>query len=446
MRSLNARVALSAGAVLAVFIALAAFALEQAFSDSARSARQERLLAQVYLLMAAAEVSNDGHVSFPNAPTEARLEMPGSGLYASIADAKGQAVWRSRSALSVNAPYAARIPPGTQQFEAVKDADGHAYFVQGFGVTWSVGTRSYPLTFSVAEDLRPFEQQLSIYRHTLWAWLGVTAVVLLIALTLTLRWGLSPLRRVAEELHKLEDGEQEQIAGDYPTELKGLTDNLNTLLMHERAQQKRYRDALADLAHSLKTPLALVRGTLNSTRAEPELAQALEEQVERMDRIVGYQLQRAAASTRSRIGAPQPLRAAVERVLSALTKVYAAKAIRTEIDIAPNLRFRGDESDLLEMLGNVLDNACKWCEARVRVSATLESARLALTIEDDGHGIDPADAERVLERGTRADQSMPGHGIGLAVTRDIVEAYGGRVEIERSELGGALVVLRLPGV
>jgi two-component system, OmpR family, sensor histidine kinase PhoQ len=446
MRSLNARVALSAGAVLAVFIALAAFALEQAFSDSARSARQERLLAQVYLLMAAAEVSADGHVSLSNAPLDARLDMPGSGLYAAITDAKGQIVWRSRSALSVNAPYGARIHPGTQKFEQITDADSHAYFLQSFGVTWSVGARSYPLTFSVAEDLKPFEQQISIYRHTLWAWLGVTAVLLLIALWLTLRWGLSPLRRVADELHKLEHGEQEQITGDYPSELKGLTDNLNTLLVHERAQQKRYRDALADLAHSLKTPLALVRGTLNSARVERELAHALEEQIERMDRIVGYQLQRAAASTRSRIGTPQPLHAAVERVLAALTKVYAAKPIRTELDVAADLRFRGDESDLLEMLGNVLDNACKWCATRVRVSATLREGSLALCVEDDGRGIDPADAQRVLERGTRADQSVPGHGIGLAVTRDIIEAYGGRIEIGHSPLGGAAVILVLPGV
>ena len=126
--------------------------------------------------------------------------------------------------------------------------------------------------------------------------------------------------------------------------------------------------------------------------------------------------------------------------------MHADKRIETEIAIDSALRFRGDEGDLLELLGNVLDNACKWCRSRVRASAVLSEGQLALTVEDDGSGISDADAQRVLERGNRADQSVPGHGIGLAVTRDIVEAYGGRVVIARSTLGGASVTLLLPGL
>ncbi len=449
MRSLNARVALSAGLVLAVFVALAAFALERAFRDSARSAREERLLAQVYLLMAATEVSPTGQVTLSNAPAEASFDLPGSGLYATIADAQGHAVWRSRSALSVDAPFIASIPAGTQHFEQV-DTRAHSYFLQSFGVTWSAKPRSYPLTFSVAEDLKAYSQQLSVYRRTLWGWLGAGTVLLLAVQWTTLRWGLRPLRLVADEVRRLEQGEQQHIEGNYPTELKALTDNLNTLLSHERAQQKRYRDALADLAHSLKTPLALVRGVLNRPQPQADVARSLEEQVERMDRIVGYHLQRASASARSRLLAPQPLRPAVERVSRALQKVYADKAIAFDVDVAAELRFRGDEGDLLELLGNVLDNACKWCRAHVRVSAKLSSEtrtdQLTLTIEDDGPGIDEADAQRVLQRGTRVDQTVPGHGIGLGVTRDIIDAYEGRIVIARSALGGAAVTLVLPGI
>jgi two-component system sensor histidine kinase PhoQ len=272
------------------------------------------------------------------------------------------------------------------------------------------------------------------------------ALLLLVAQWLILRWGLAPLRRVADELTRLERGQQEQIAGNYPTEVKRLTDNLNTLLTHERAQQKRYRDALADLAHSLKTPLALVRGALTQSKPEAELARTLAEQVQRMDHIVGYHLQRAAASGRSGLAAPQPVRPAVERVLKALSKVHAEKQIETEVNIDADLRFRGDEGDLMELLGNVLDNACKWCRSQVRASGEIRDGRLALTVEDDGPGIPEADAERVLQRGIRADQSVPGHGIGLAVARDIVEVYDGRVLIGRSTLGGAAVTLVLPGV
>jgi len=196
----------------------------------------------------------------------------------------------------------------------------------------------------------------------------------------------------------------------------------------------------------LKTPLALVRGALNQNKPESELAHTLQEQVERMDRIVGYHLQRAAASGRTGVVTPQPLRAVVERVVKALSKVYAEKKIDTQIEIDSALRFRGDEADLLEMLGNVLDNACKWCAGQVRVSAKLAGTQLSLCVEDDGPGIAAADAQRVQERGFRADQSVPGQGIGLAVTRDIVEAYDGQISIGTSALGGAAVTLVLPGL
>lgn len=445
MRSLSARVALSAGIVLAVFIALAAFALDQAFRDSARSAREERLLAQVYLLMSAAEVDAHGAVTIATGPLEPRFEMPQSGLYAIVIDAAGHVVWRSSSALNVDVPYGAQIPAGVHTFEQVTDRAGRAYFLQSFGVSWATSGGSFPFTFSVAEDLQPFEQQLSAYRKNLWAWLGATAVLLLIAQSLTLRWGLRPLRRLADEVSRLEHGERQQIEGDYPSEVKGVTDNLNTLLTHERARQKRYRDALADLAHSLKTPLALVRGTLNQSQAAPEMANALHEQVERMDRIVGYHLQRAASGS-SGLVAPQPVRPAVERMVKALAKVYAEKHIDTHIDVDAALRFRGDEADLLEMLGNVLDNACKWCRSQVRVSAQVNATRLSLCVEDDGPGIAPADIQRVQERGVRADQSVPGQGIGLAVTRDIIAAYEGELVIGASILGGAAVTLVLPGL
>jgi two-component system sensor histidine kinase PhoQ len=446
MRSLNARVALSAGLVLAVFIALAAFALDQAFRDSARSAREERVLAQVYLLMSAAEVDPHGAVSIGSGPLDPRLDMPQSGLYATVTDAQGKIVWRSRSALNVEAPYGRQIRAGVQTFEQVTDRSGRGYFLQSFGVSWATSGGSFPFTFSVAEDLQPFEQQLSAYRKNLWGWLGATALLLLIAQSLTLRWGLRPLRRLAAEVSKLEHGERHQIDGDYPSEVRGVTENLNTLLTHERARQKRYRDALADLAHSLKTPLALVRGALNENQAQPELTHTLEEQVDRMDRIVSYHLQRAAASGRSGLIAPQPVRPAAERVLQALSKVYADKRIATQLEVDPALRFRGDESDLLEMLGNVLDNACKWCRSQVRVSAKLTGTRLSVCVEDDGPGIAAADAQRVQERGVRADQSVPGQGIGLAVTRDIVHAYDGEIAIGASRLGGAAVTLVLPGL
>jgi two-component system sensor histidine kinase PhoQ len=443
MRSLNTRVAVSAALVLAVFVALSAFALDRAFRDSARNVRQERLLAQVYLLMAAAEVDERGRLTLTGGPPEPRLALPASGLYATILDAAGSAVWRSPSALTVDAPGGPLLPAGAARFERVARG-GQEYFLQRFGVDWATANKHYAFTFSVAEDLVPFEEQLSTYRRSLWGWLGAMALLLLAAQWLTLRWGLQPLRHVAAELGRLELGMQQQISGDYPSEVKLLTDNLNTLLAHERAQQKRHRDALADLAHSLKTPLAVVRAELSKAHAGGELERALQEQVERMDRLVGYHLQRASTSGRAALMAPQAVRPAVERVVKALTKVYADKRVAVAIEVPESVRFRGDEGDLTELLGNLLDNAFKWCRARVRVRATLDAGRLLLRFEDDGPGIAEDAAQRVLERGARSDEARAGQGIGLAVVRDIVTAYDGRIEIARSDLGGAALVLDLP--
>ena len=444
MRSLNARVAFSAGLVLAVFIVLSAFALERAFRDSARSAREERLLAQVYLLMAAAEVDGQGRLTLSPAQLDQRLELPGSGLYARIVDAQGRPVWQSRSAVSAQLPPAEPLAAGAQQFGQVAAADGMRLFIQRYGVSWATGNGSYPFTFAVMEDLAPFEQQLTVYRHSLWGWLGAMAALLLVVLWLTLRWGLSPLRHVADELGRLEEGRQQQLTGDYPAELRGLTDNLNALLTRERAQQQRYRDALADLAHSLKTPLALMRGSLRNASVDREAARSLEEQIGRMDGIVGYHLQRASTSGRRALVAPLALRPVIERIASALIKVHAEKGAGVQVDVDGDLRVRIDEGDLTEILGNLLDNALKWCVRSIRVGASLDEATLSLHVEDDGPGIAPDQAQQVLERGVRADESVAGHGIGLAVVRDIVRAYDGRIEIGRSELGGARVTLSLP--
>jgi len=442
MRSLGSRVALSAAVVLAVFIVLSAYALDRAFRESARSAREERLLAQVYLLMAAAEVDAQGRLTLPTGPTEPRLELPGSGLYAAILDGAGSAVWRSRSSLSADPPAGPLLSAGATRFEQTTRGKAQ-FFHQRFGVDWTTTGGNFPFTFSVAEDLAPFEAQLAAYRRSLWGWLGAMGLLLLGAQWLTLRWGLRPLRQVAAELGRMKQGAQQRIAGDYPGEIKLLTDNLNTLLAHERAQQQRYRDALADLAHSLKTPLAVIRAELGPSSDAP--ARSLREQIERMDHIVGYHLQRASTAGRATLMAAQPLRPAVERVLQALAKVYADKPVSVQIEIDADTGFRGDAGDLTELLGNLLDNAFKWCRGRVRVQGRAHGGQLTLSFEDDGPGIAGDDAQHVLERGVRADQSRPGQGIGLALVRDIVTAYGGRIEMSRSDLGGAAVVVIVSG-
>jgi two-component system sensor histidine kinase PhoQ len=440
MRSLRGRVMLSAAAVLAVAVLLTSLALEQAFRDSARSAREERLLGQVYLLMAAAEVEN-GHIVFPEDLAEPRFGLPGSGLYAAVLNAAGERIWTSRSTLGVGAPLRDPLPPGERRFEERRDPAGDRYFVERFGVTWATGPEPVAYTFAVGEDLTAYEGELARFRTGLAGWLGVMSLLMLAALMLVLRWGLAPLGRVAEEVAQIESGRRERIRGEYPAELSALTDNLNALLAHERAQQKRLGNALDDLAHSLKTPLAVMRGALEPGSLDPQTSEMMREQLGRMDHLVAYQLQRA----RSRAGAaaglapPVPIARTADRLASTLAKVYSDKGLRAEIRVPSDLVFRGAEGDLMELLGNLMDNAFKWGRARVRVGAESEHGGLRITVEDDGPGIPSDQVQQVLERGARADQAIPGHGIGLAVAREICEAYGATVEIGQSALGGALV-------
>lgn len=444
--SLQARVTTVAALVLLVFMALASLALEQAFQASARSAREERLLGQVYLLMAAADTQNNALI-LPLDLSESRLTQPNSGLYAQVSDASGRPVWRSISTLGQGAPFDTRLAPGERRFREATDAAGRRYFVEGYGVTWTIGTVPNRYTFSVAEDLSEYHRALGEFRTRLAGWLGATSVLLLLALIAALRWGLAPLRRVADEVAAVEAGRQDRLHGAYPRELRPLTDNLNALLAHELSRQTRLSNALADLAHSLKTPLAVMRGALAETRdlaaAEPPPAERLAEQLIRMEEIVAYQLERARSRPIATLAPPVPVAPAIERLLATLAKLHAERPLAVARDIEPGLVFRGVEGDLLEVLGNLLDNACKWGRTRIGVRGRREGGALLLWVEDDGPGIPAERAREIGERGARADLATPGHGIGLAVVREICRAYGGDLTIAPSPLGGTLVRVRL---
>ena len=454
--SLNARIILAASIVLAIFLVLTGIALDQAFRDSARAAREERLQGQLYLLIAAAEVDAAGRLAMPPQLQEPRFGQPGSGLYATIADGKGKTRWRSSSALNVALPAEVTLAAGKSDFSEQPGISGADYFVYRMGVNWSEGKRNFAFTFSVAENLSAFHAQLARYRRSLWGWLGGMAVLLLLAQGALLRWGLRPLRAVAQEIHAIEAGEKELLSGNYPAELSALTSNLNGLLQRERGQLRRYRDALGDLAHSLKTPLAVMRGALSeqargalsdqSHESAGTLAATVAEETEKMQHIVDYQLQRAAtAGPASPLAAPLPLRPVAEKIIASLDKVYHDKKVRAQLHIDPGLNFRGDRGDLLELLGNLLDNAYKWSKTRVEVHAGAKAGHLTIEVEDDGPGIPAQEAARILQRGVRADQSTPGQGIGLAVAASIVQAYGGEIRISTSPLGGARIAVKIPG-
>ncbi|HDP89286.1 MAG TPA: hypothetical protein ENN42_04920 [Thioalkalivibrio sp.] len=440
--SLGLRVGLAAVLVVSLFVILTAAALERAFRDSAEHAARERLQAQLYLLIAAADVGPRGELTLPERLGEARFNVSESGLYAAVHDARGRPLWVSPSARGFDVPFPVDQPAADTRFDRL---DGPTpLHVLRMMVSWEASGTTVPLRFVVMEDLGPYQEQIREYRQSLFTWLGAMGVLLVAVLAGTLRWGLAPLRRVAREIKAIETGEQDGLRRAYPRELRPLTENLNALLGQERAQQQRYRDGLGDLAHSLKTPLAVLRGLLDEPALPPSWRRGADEQVQRMDDIVAYQLQRAATAGRRALTAPVDVGLVIERVLASLAKVYRGRPIEVIRDLQPELRLRMAEGDLMECVGNLLDNAFKWADGRVRVVARVQAGGLRLVVEDDGPGIEAARREAILARGVRLDEHTPGHGIGMAMVRDIVDAYGGRLGIEDSPLGGVRMVIELP--
>ena len=436
--SLRARLMLGAAAMLVVFLAGAGWAVQRAHAESVRAARFARLQGTVYLLLAAAEVDAAGALVMPPSFPEPRLSLPGSGLYASIVNVARKETWRSPSTLGVEALPASAAATGQWRYDVV-DAAARSYLAVATGVSWAGSAGPVPMVLSVFEDKAEFDREIAVFERTSWAWLGGAALLLLVSQTVLLRWGLAPLGEATREIRAIEQGEQEAVEGRYPTEVAALTDNLNTLIAQERLRQARYREALSFLAHSLKTPLAVLRTAL----AEPStLPAAVDAQVERMDSIVQHQLGRAAASGASRFAPALALLPVLERVRDSLAKVYADKGLAFALDCAPALAWRIDEGDAFELLGNLMDNAAKWARQRVAVSVRRDGDGLHLRVDDDGPGF-AEDTRALLQIHVRGDERVPGHGVGLAVVDDLVASHGGELVLSRSGMGGGRVEIVL---
>ena len=437
--SLNLRIILSATLVLVIFITLTAVTLDRAFVDSTESALRDKLTSQLYALMAAAEVDEEGFL-MPSDQLDSLLGLPSSGVYAYVTDQSGQTLWQSSSSLDAEPPQPITLKSGEKSFNklTVKSDD---YYTFAYGVDWSTETKATALTFNIATDLKSFEKQIIQYRKSLWGWLIAMALLLLLSQMIILRWGLSPLRRVANELNNIEAGVQEKIIDIYPKEIERLTGNINILLEQEREQKTRYRNALGDLAHSLKTPLAVLQSSLNRKTLNSD--DSAQEQITCMNSIVEYQLQRAATAGSASIGKAVDVNRLVGRLLDSLQKVYCDKEIIVNTSIEAALVFKGDEGDLMEVLGNLLDNAFKWADKTINVEACSDNKKLFISVSDDGPGIAKDKSNELLQRGVRADQQTPGHGIGLSIVLNIVQAYNGSITINTSNLGGAELVIIL---
>lgn len=455
-RSLQSRQLWAASLGLVAFLALTGYALDRAFVDVASQGQRERLKSYALYYAGHTDFARDGTLIPPDVPPEGRFDRPGSGLYATIELPDGR--WSSLSSQGPMLPDTEMLSGHEERFDGplpITRSDGLHGEVYRYSIGLVDATRGtaaeFPYTISIMEDAGTLPKQVSVFRRALWGYLGIAAVLLLFLQALVLRWSLLPLRRVVGELTKVQRGQLARMSGRHPRELAPLTESINALVDSERENLDRQRNTLADLAHSLKTPLAVLRTRLDSGAGEAELREEMETQLRRMNDLVGYQLTRAASGGHKLFAAPVAIEPHAEQIVRGLEKIYASKGTICEFDIDPAARFHGEPGDLQELLGNLLENAFKWAGSRVLLTVRIgeeapnRRAGLRIAVDDDGPGIPPDRVAAVLQRGVRGDERVQGHGIGLAIVQDIVRSYRGELEVGASpELGGTRFQVTLP--
>ncbi|MGH8053856.1 MAG: ATP-binding protein [Stenotrophomonas sp.] len=459
-RSLQARQLLAASVGLVAFLALAGYALNAMFVDTARANLSERLKNYATAYAGGIDFTRDRSLYIREQPPDPRFDIPGSGLYLQVVMPGGYGNSMSAEGPMLPDVSGHMLKPNEEVFEGplpiiqIDGTPGEVYRY-GMGLIWGgdgAPEAEFPYTIYVLEDSRALGKQLRVFQGAVWFWLGVTGLILLLLQTLVLQWSLRPLKRVINELTKVQRGERERMSEMHPRELEPLTESINAFIESERENLERQRNTLADLAHSLKTPLAVLRTQLDSgNSSDQELREEVGVQLQRMNNLVSYQLARAASSGHKLFSAPVPIEASAEEIVRGLEKVYATKGVLCEFDLEPGVNFYGEPGDLQELLGNLLENAFKWANRRVLLTAkpiagtSGRRAGLVLAVDDDGPGIAEDNIAKVLQRGVRGDERVQGHGIGLSIVQDLIKAYRGELQVKRSpELGGARFEVTLP--
>jgi len=424
--------------------------LSALFRDSVERAFDARLEVLLNSLIAAADAAPDGTLVLSRPPREPRFETPYSGWYWQIAGADPAVpALRSRSVWDLELDFVRAGGGGGIRRYQIDSPRQRRLRVLARDI--ELDGIAAPLVFSIAADRAEVEAEIAGFNATL-AWsLGGLGLGLVLAVLIQVRYGLRPLRRIRGALAEIRAGRAERLEGEFPAEVTPLADELNGLLEHTAEVLGRARTHVGNLAHALKTPLTVLGNEADATGGA--LAETVRRQTAVMRRQVDHHLSRARAAGQARVlGARTELDPVLAAIARTLEKIYAERGVRVSVDGGAGLSFRGERHDLEEMLGNLVDNACKWGHSRVRIHTRAMAAtghggmRVGIVVDDDGPGVPAAERAALFGRGKRLDEAVPGSGLGLAIVRDIAGLYGGEVELADSPLGGLRVTLTLPGM
>ncbi|MSP26877.1 MAG: GHKL domain-containing protein [Methylococcales bacterium] len=399
-----------------------------------------------------AKPENIDELKMPKLFREGRFGDKDSGLYGFIAD-NNQEIWRSPSTNIKPPPPPVKLPANLNSNQSLflkddSDKSKRRYVLHKSVTLKNTCNQPNDYILTVSEGDLFASTQVDKLKESLQESMTVLGLALLVIRFLVLRSGLKPLRSIVKDLEAIDEGKKELLNGQYPTELQGIVSNLNAFITHERVRLERHRHHLADLAHSLKTPLAILRGCTENFEGQKD---TVNEQITRMDDIITYQLQRASVKVEHTVIKQLNVCAIIDKIHVSLSKVYLDKTIQFDIAIPEQCFVYCEEGDLYEIVGNLMDNACKWCNHRVSVSIELKPRKdrrnysLLLHIEDDGAGIPVGKFNQILKRGTRVDENIHGHGIGVSIVNEIIKLLGGKLDGGRSKtLGGMHWRIYLP--
>lgn len=446
------RVRLLAGTLIwiVVTILIAGWGLNDLFQRHIEQQFDATLKTHLDQLTAQLTLDADGGPVLATALTDPRLNKPLSGLYwqidrvASAGSPAAPGVMRSRSLWDAVLKVPSDQPPdGGVHRHRIAGPDGATLGILE-RIVFLSGQSDRPFRLIVAANEQLMQEPIGHFRGMLWLALAILGGGLILAAVIQVMIGLAPLRRLRQSLQAVREGRAPQLQGEFPTEVRPLIEDFNTVLAQNAEVVGRARTQAGNLAHALKTPLSVMANAAASEKSE--FANLVCEQVETARKQIDYQLRRARAAAAVRVpGTKTSVGPVIAGLANVMRKVYAERHLDLRvIPVSGNVTFRGEEQDLQEMLGNLLDNACKWARQSIEVSAKIDQGNVVVSVDDDGKGVPPAERDAVLGRGIRADEQTPGSGLGLSIVDDLARMCGGKVEILDSPLGGLRVKLTLP--
>jgi signal transduction histidine kinase len=451
--SLALRLFLTATPWIAGFLFVAGIVLSTLYRQGVERAFDRRL--GVYMAALVAEVSSPEITAekFPQAVGEPLFEIPLSGWYWQVTRLDG-AKPEARASRSL---WDAAMPRlNEDEFRPGAQRDGYARGPEDQKLrlierTIDLGEEGRFLV-AVAGDAAEIDEELNRFNNALTITFLALALMLLLTTVFQVRFGLAPLKRISASLAAIRSGTAERLEGKFPEEIAPLARETNALIEANREIVERARVHVGNLAHALKTPLSVVVNEA-AARGDDPLAAKVREQVDIMREQVARHLERARLATRTAVvGTVTDVRPVIMALVRTMEKIHRDRDLAIDLEIAQHSRFRGEAQDLEEMAGNLVDNACKWAQSRVRIEVVMQGAgdaalppTIRIVIDDDGPGLSPSEREQVARRGLRLDETKPGSGLGLSIVTEVARLYGGSLQLGAAPLGGLRVELALPG-